>query len=81
MGPLAGVRVIELGGIGPCPFCGMLLADMGADVVRVERLGTAGGGRDDAPPFEIAGRGKRPIALDLKRPEAVGLMLDLVATA
>jgi alpha-methylacyl-CoA racemase len=62
MGPLRGIRVLELGGIGPGPFCGMLLADLGADVVRIERPG--------APPPGVAllHRGKRSVAADLKDP-------------
>ncbi|MDI2028767.1 CaiB/BaiF CoA-transferase family protein [Saccharopolyspora sp. TS4A08] len=67
-GPLAGVKVVELAGIGPAPFCSMLLADLGADVVRVDRPGTAGGGED------LLNRGKRSVQVDLKHekgPEAV----------
>ena len=65
-GPLAGVKVIEFAGIGPGPFCGMLLSDLGADVVRIDRKGQ---GRSS--PADITARGRRSIALDLKRPEAV----------
>ena len=50
MGPPAGVKVIELAGIGPGPFCGMMLADMGADVIKVDRSSAARGGNPDAPP-------------------------------
>ena len=59
MGPLSGFRIIELAGIGPGPFCGMMLADMGAEVIRVDRAGP-GGGQD------ILNRGRRSIAVDLK---------------
>ena len=73
MGPLAGKRIVEIAGIGPCPFAGMMLADMGADVVLVERKtrdgGTAGDGLD--PRFTIMNRGKRSIAIDLKADGAV----------
>jgi alpha-methylacyl-CoA racemase len=64
-GPLAGLRVLELAGIGPAPFVGMLLADLGADVVRVDR---PGGPALAAVPSEqdLLGRGKRSVALDLK---------------
>jgi alpha-methylacyl-CoA racemase len=73
-GPLNGIKVIELAGIGPGPYAGQLLADMGADVVVVDR---PGGGM----PKAIDGRGKRSIVLDLKKPEAVEALLKLIATA
>lgn len=78
-GPLAGVRVVEIAGIGPGPFCGMLLADLGADVVRVDRPG----GRMTLVPWErdILNRGKRSIAVDLKRPEGAETVLSLAAHA
>lgn len=75
-GPLNGTRVIEIAGIGPAPFCAMLLADMGADVVRIERKGErprAGSGSAD-----VLQRGRRSIALDLKRPGASSVVLKLV---
>ncbi|MDE1174167.1 MAG: CaiB/BaiF CoA-transferase family protein [Parvibaculaceae bacterium] len=75
-GPLSGVRVIEFAGIGPGPFCGMLLADMGAEVVRIDRKGSRGGSK-----YEISSRGKRSIALDLKKPEAVETCLKLIESA
>lgn len=82
-GPLAGVRVIELAGIGPVTFAGMLLADMGADVVRVDRASVARG--DQEVPFQTAsdlrGRSRRSIGVDLKQPAGVELVLDLVAGA
>ena len=73
-GPLNGIKVVELAGIGPGPYAGQLLADMGADVVVIDR---PGGGM----PKAIDGRGKRSIILDLKKPEAVEALLKLVATA
>jgi len=73
-GPLDGVRVLELGGIGPGPFCGMLLADLGASVVRVERPADAG--RPSQHPW--LHRNRRSIAVDLKRPEGVTALLALV---
>lgn len=76
MGPLDGIRIIELAGIGPGPFCGMMLADHGADVVRVDRLSPGG-----LPLPQITGRGRRSIAVDLKREEGVELVLELVAGA
>jgi len=76
MGPLAGFRIIELAGIGPGPFCGMMLSDMGAEVIRVDRLG-AGGGRNR----DVLARNRRSIAVDLKKPEGVETVLRLVSTA
>ena len=75
-GPLVGVRIVEFAGIGPGPFCGMLLADLGADVVRIDRAESAGRGHPD-----IANRGKRSIAVDLKRPEGVEAALSLMEKA
>ena len=76
MGPLAGLRVIELAGIGPGPFCGMMLSDMGAEVIRVERIGS-GGGR----PKDVLARNRRSIALDLKDTRGVEAVLKLVESA
>ena len=67
MGPLTGLRVIELQGIGPGPFCGMMLADMGAEVIRIDRASAVGQG---APRADILARGRRSIAVDLKNPTA-----------
>jgi alpha-methylacyl-CoA racemase len=79
-GPLDGVQVIELAGIGPGPFAAMLLADLGADVIRVDR--PTGAGLAPAPPTaDVLNRGKRSVVLDLKRPEAVEALLALTATA
>jgi alpha-methylacyl-CoA racemase len=73
MGPLQGVRIVEFQGIGPGPFCAMLLSDMGADVVRVDRKG----GRTPLP-SEVTYRGRRAVAFDLKKPEAVEAALKLI---
>ncbi len=83
MGPLAGCRVLEMAGLGPAPFCGMLLADMGADVLRVDRLEEAELGFDvgSDPRFAVVGRGKRSVAVDLKSPAGRDLVLDLVTKA
>ena len=75
MGPLQGFRIIELAGIGPGPFCGMMLSDMGAEVIRVDRVGGSGRGRD------VLARNRRSIAVDLKQPEGIELVLKLVETA
>ena len=74
-GPLNGIKVIELAGIGPGPYAGQLLADYGADVVVVDRPGNA------MVPKGIDGRGKRSIVLDLKKPEAIDALLKMVAGA
>ena len=76
MGPLAGVRVVELAGIGPGPFCAMLLADLGAEVLRVDRPATS---RPGWP--TVLARGRRSVAVDLKHPDGAGVVLDLVAAA
>lgn len=78
-GPLSGLRVLELSGLGPGPFCAMLLADLGADVVRVDRPG--GGVSAVAPEYELTNRGKRSIALDLKKPDDLATALRLVERA
>lgn len=83
-GPLAGIRVIEMVGLGPCPFAAMMLADMGAEVIRIDRKPVPGA----ASPFPMLGtkfdvmaRGRRSLALDLKQPEAREVMLQLVEQA
>jgi alpha-methylacyl-CoA racemase len=81
MGPLQGVKIIEVAGIGPGPFAAMMLSDMGADVVRVDRSANAMGGDPAAPPADIFNRGRRSIALDLKSPGGVEVLLDLVEHA
>ncbi|MFF1392823.1 CaiB/BaiF CoA transferase family protein [Streptomyces sp. NPDC058287] len=78
-GPLAGVRVVELAGIGPGPFAAMLLADLGADVVRVDRPGGAGLAID--PEYDITNRNKRSVIIDLKADDGAARVLDLVARA
>src|SRR3546814_9351781 len=69
-GPLAGVKIVELAGIGPGPFCAMMLADMGADVVRVDRAQNVTGGDPAAPPADVLNRGRRSIGVDLKNPRS-----------
>lgn len=78
-GPLAGVRVVELAGIGPGPFAAMLLADLGADVVRVDRPG--GGGLAVNPAYDVTNRNKRSVLLDLKSAGGPARVLDLVERA
>jgi alpha-methylacyl-CoA racemase len=80
-GPLAGTTVIELAGIGPGPFAAMLLADLGADVIRVDRTVAGGLKLGQGYRKDVVNRGKRSIAVDLKDPDGVALVLDLVARA
>mgnify|MGYP002620193217 CR=1 FL=1 len=75
-GPLRGVKVIEFVGLGPAPFAAMLLSDLGADVIRIDRPGAHGGGA-----AEVLARGRRSVAFDLKNPEAVKACLDLISRA
>ncbi|MDG2060449.1 MAG: CaiB/BaiF CoA-transferase family protein [SAR86 cluster bacterium] len=74
MGPLKGIKIIEMAGIGPGPFCGMILSDLGAEVIRVDRASAAGSGSRKEP----ANRGKRSIAIDLKSEEGVEIVLKLI---
>jgi alpha-methylacyl-CoA racemase len=78
MGPLAGLKVIELAGIGPAPFCAMMLADQGAEIIRVERASA----EPDSPlPVDPLLRSRRSIALNFKTPEGAGILLKLVESA
>jgi alpha-methylacyl-CoA racemase len=81
MGVLSGYRVIELAGIGPGPMCAMLLSDMGADVLRIDRAADAGLGIAMDPKYSLLNRGRRSVAFDLKKPEAIEAVLKLVAKA
>src|SRR5580658_3733270 len=81
MGVLSGYRVIELAGIGPGPMCAMLLSDMGADVLRVDRAADAGLGIAMDSKYSLLNRGRRSVAFDLKRPEAIEAVLKLVEKA
>lgn len=81
-GPLDGVKVIEFAGIGPGPFCGMLLSDLGAEVVRIDRKGgPVGGARPVIDRFSVTLRGRRSVALDLTHPDAVAACLSLAENA
>lgn len=79
--PLSGIRVLEMGGIGPGPFAGMMLADMGADVVRVDRLSSVDTKPERVSRADVLNRGRRSIAVDLKTDEGREIVLDLVANA
>jgi alpha-methylacyl-CoA racemase len=81
MGPLTGIKVIEIAGIGPGPYGAMLLADLGADVIRVDRSGNVVGGDPATPPADLLARGRRSVGVDLKHPDGVATVLDLVAGA
>jgi alpha-methylacyl-CoA racemase len=81
MGPLSGIRILEFAGIGPGPFCAMVLADLGAEVVRIDRAQNARGGDPANPPSDPLLRGRRNLALDLKQPAAIEAVLRLVAGA
>jgi alpha-methylacyl-CoA racemase len=81
-GPLAGMRVVEIGSMGPGPFCAMLLADLGADVIRIDRAqGASLPGPNHDFRLEILNRGRRSVAVDLKHPEGREVVLGLVAGA
>lgn len=75
-GPLTGLKIIEFAGIGPGPYCGMLLSDLGADVVRIDRKGAPGG-----QAWDITARGRRSVALNLKDPAATEVCLRLIEGA
>ncbi len=77
MGPLQGIRVIEMAGIGPGPFCAMMLSDLGAEVVRIDRLSGKGTGHR----ANVLGRGRRSLAVDLKTPAGVAIALELIDQA
>ena len=89
MGPLTGLRVIELAGIGPGPFCGMMLSDMGAEVIRVDRPGPRTGSRTGprtgparrSRPRDVLTRNRRSIVIDLKTPDGVDIVLKLCESA
>ena len=77
MGPLKDIKIIEMAGIGPAPFCGMVLADMGAEVISVERITAAGRGSNS----DIASRGKKSIAVDIRKQEGQEIVKKLVESA
>ena len=81
MGPLAGLKVVEIAGIGPGPFCAMMLSDMGAEVLRVDRTGDADLGFDVDPRFSVLNRGRRSVGIDLKNPAGVAAVKRLIAGA
>lgn len=78
MGPLQGIKIVEVAGIGPAPFAAMMLADMGADVIRVDRSASVRGGDPSTPPADIFNRGRRSIGVDLKTEDGLETLLQLV---
>lgn len=81
MGPLHGVRIVEISGVGPAPFCGMLLADLGADVIRIDRLVAGDLGFNIDIRYDLLNRGKRAAAIDIKSPAGIETVLDLIRQA
>ena len=81
MGPLDGLTIIEIAGLGPGPYAAMLLADMGADVIRVQRPGGGTFGGEQNPQLDVLNRGKRCICVNLKQPEGVQVVLRLLESA
>lgn len=80
-GPLTGMKVVEFAGIGPGPMCGMLLADLGAEVLRLDRLVASGLGIERAPKFDLLNRGKRTVSVDLKSAEGIAFARRVVAAS
>ena len=81
MGPLAGIKVLEFESIGPAPFAGMLLADMGADVLVIDRPASTDLGLKRERWYDVMMRGKRSVTLDLKHPSAAGIVFSLAEKA
>jgi alpha-methylacyl-CoA racemase len=81
MGPLEGIRILEFAGIGPGPFCAMMLADMGAEVLRLDRVQSVLPKTPERPSLDLLSRGRRSLAVDLKQPEGLELVLRLVERA
>jgi alpha-methylacyl-CoA racemase len=80
-GPLKGIRIVEIGSIGPAPFCCMLLADLGAEVIRIDRPAGHDGGAPIAARFDLLNRSRRSVQMDLKKPEAKAAVLRMVSQA
>ncbi len=80
-GPLEGVRIIEFAGLGPAPFAGMMLADAGADIIRIDRSDRATYPPNSEPHVDLMNRGRRSVAVDLKHPDGVSLVLRLLEKA
>src|SRR5690349_7350715 len=81
IGPLAGLRILELGGIGPGPMAAMLLADMGATVIRVDKVVAGEAAFPVEPRFDVVLRNRRSLALDIRKPQGLALLLKLADTS
>ena len=81
MGPLEGVKIVEIAGIGPGPFCAMMLADMGADVLRIDRAQNVRAETPETPPADVLNRNRRSVAVDLKNEAGVECVLALIEQA
>jgi alpha-methylacyl-CoA racemase len=81
MGPLAGIKIVEMAGIGPCPFCASLLADLGATVLRLDRPTPSGLGTPRPLEFNLAMRSRPAIKINLKKPNGVALAMTLIERA
>jgi alpha-methylacyl-CoA racemase len=81
MGPLEGVKVVEFAGIGPGPFAAMVLADLGAEVLRIDRAQNVKEADPANPPLDVLNRGRRSVGIDLKRPEGIETALRLIEAA
>ncbi len=80
-GPLAGFRIVEFAGIGPAPMAAMLFADLGASVIRLDRLARSGLGIDMPTRFDLLARSRPSVAVDMKQPDGIALALDLIGNA
>ena len=81
MGPLEGIRIVEFAGLGPAPFCAMLLADLGAETIRIDRPQALAGRADHDPRTQVMNRGRRSVAVDLKNPAGRDAALRLIDRA
>lgn len=81
MGPLDGVKILEIAGIGAAPFAAMMLSDMGAEVLRIDRVDQVGRDDPDTPSLDLLARGRRSVAIDLKNSDGVEVLLKLVENA
>lgn len=81
MGPLKGYKIIEFGAVGPVPFAGMLLSDMGAEVLRIDRVSPSGLGIKKDAIYNVTDRGRKSICVDIKSKEGLNVVLDLVSKA
>jgi alpha-methylacyl-CoA racemase len=81
MGPLSGIRIVEFAGIGPGPFAAMMLADLGADIIRIDRHNRVASGDKSRPSNDLLNRGRRSVGVNLKSPDGVALALSLIERA